>query len=153
VIDWMELNCQHCDWHTLCGPPQMLHWLKIAGMVRRDAAPEADLLPELLRSAAGRMKCPKCGQAGLSAEANQDDADDESWGMARKCAVCENPIPPERLEVFPNAELCVECQSRSDRGESTGALAYCPHCGTVMTLRQDRRGVTRYVMACPQCRR
>ncbi len=149
----MDLACQHCDWHTVCGPPQMLQWLKTADMVRRDAAPEVDLLAELLRSAAGRMKCPKCGQVGLSAEANRDDAADEDWGMARKCAVCEQPIPSERLEVFPNAELCVACQARSDRGEATGTVEYCPHCGIVMTMRQDRRGVTRYVMSCPQCRR
>lgn len=149
----MDLACQHCDWHTMCGPPQMLHWLKTAEMVRRDAAPDVELLPELLRAAAGRMKCPKCGQTGLAAEANRDNTDDEDWGMARKCAGCEEPIPAERLEVFPNAELCVECQARSDRGETSGAVDYCPHCGSVMTMRQDRRGVTRYVMACPQCRR
>jgi DNA-directed RNA polymerase subunit M/transcription elongation factor TFIIS len=131
----------------------MLQWLKSAGMVRRDAAPDLDLLPELLRSAAGRMKCPECGQVGLSAEAIPEDADDEDWGMQRQCAICDQPIPAERLEIFPNAELCVACQAKSDRGESSGAVEYCPHCGSVMTVRQDRRGVTRYVMACPQCRR
>lgn len=153
MIEWTDLACQHCDWHTLCGPPQMLQWLKSAEMVRRDASPDVDLLPELLRSAAGRMKCPKCGRTGLAAKASRDDADDEAWGMARKCANCDQPISAERLEVFPNAELCVACQSKSDRGESTGEVEYCPHCGSEMTVRQDRRGVTRYVMACPKCRR
>jgi DNA-directed RNA polymerase subunit M/transcription elongation factor TFIIS len=153
LTEWIDLGCQHCDWHSMCGPPQMLQWLKTAGMVRRDAAPDLDLLPELFRSAAGRMKCPKCGQTGLVAESNRDDTEDEAWGMARKCAICEQPIPAERLEVFPNAELCVACQAKSDRGESTGAVEYCPNCGSVMTMRQDRRGVTRYVMSCPQCRR
>lgn len=131
----------------------MLQWLKTAEMVRRDTAPDVEMLAELLRSAAPRLKCPKCGRQGLAAETNQDDADDEAWDMARKCAACRQPIPPERLKVFPNAELCVQCQAASDRGELAGPAEYCPHCGSVMTIRQDRRGVTRYVMACPQCRR
>lgn len=153
MIEWMDLACQHCDWHTICGPTQMVQWLKSADMVRRDAAPDVEFLPELVRSAAGRMKCPKCGRTGLAAEANHDDTDDEDWGMARKCVICERPIPAERLEVFPSAELCVACQAKSDRGETTGPAEYCPHCGSVMALRQDRRGLTRYVMSCPQCRR
>jgi predicted RNA-binding Zn-ribbon protein involved in translation (DUF1610 family) len=54
--------------------------------------------------------------------------------------------------VFPNADLCVACQAKSDRGEASDAPEYCPRCGNLMTLRQVRRGLTRYVMACPSCR-
>ncbi len=120
-------------------------------MVRRDTAPELELLGELFRTAAARFTCPKCQTVGLAAKAAEAE-DDEAWGMARKCAECGQPIPRERLEVFPGAELCVTCQGRSDRGEAGGALEYCPRCGSVMTLRQQRRGVTRYVMSCPTCR-
>jgi predicted RNA-binding Zn-ribbon protein involved in translation (DUF1610 family) len=130
----------------------MLRWLKSAGMVRRDTAPEPELLPELFRAAAAKFACPKCGRLGLvAADAGEDD--DEAWGMARKCVECGQPIPRERLEVFPGATLCVECQGKSDRGEPTGEAEYCPRCGSVMQLRQSGRGVTRYVMACPRCRR
>ena len=120
-------------------------------MVRRDAAPELDVLGELFRTTAVRFTCPKCQTVGLSATDAEAD-DDEAWGMARKCTECGQPIPRERLEVFPSAELCVACQGRSDRGEASGAAEYCPRCGSVMTLRPVRRGVTRYVMSCPSCR-
>ncbi len=152
VAEWIQLACQECEWSTLCGPTQMLNWLRTAGMVRRDAAPEAEHLPELLRAATTRLTCPKCQAIGLTATAAEDETNDEEWGMARKCAACDQPIPPERLEIFPRAELCVACQAKSDRGESSGPAEYCPRCGAVMTLRQVRRGMTRYVMACPSCR-
>lgn len=152
MTEWIDLACPECGWHSMCGPTQMLTWLRTAGMVRRDAVPEPELLPELLRSAAPRLTCPKCQAAGLSPTDAEDETDDEDWGMARKCAVCSQVIPRERLEIFPNADLCVACQGKSDRGETSGPAEYCPRCGNVMTLRQVRRGVTKYVMACPRCR-
>jgi predicted RNA-binding Zn-ribbon protein involved in translation (DUF1610 family) len=133
----------------------MIQWLRAIGMVRRDTAPELDLLGELFRTAAVRFTCPKCETVGLSAEpadADPEAADDEAWGMARKCDECGQPIPRERLEVFPGARLCTACQGRSDRGETSGDVEYCPKCGSVMMLRQAHRGVTRYVLSCPKCR-
>jgi predicted RNA-binding Zn-ribbon protein involved in translation (DUF1610 family) len=153
VIEWMELACPHCRWRSQCGVPQMLEHLRRADMVRRDAAPDVELLPELVRGAAPRMSCPKCQQVGLTATPVDDcEDDDEAWGQARSCAGCGQPIPPERLEIFPNTDLCVSCQGKSDQGESFDKVEYCPRCGSVMTLRQQRRGVTRYVMTCSQCR-
>jgi DNA-directed RNA polymerase subunit M/transcription elongation factor TFIIS len=129
----------------------MLAWLRTAGMVRRDAAPEPDLLPELFRSAAPRFACPQCNAVGLSVGQPVEE-DDEDWGMARKCESCHRPIARERLEVFPDTRLCVECQSATDRGDEPSDVEYCPRCGSIMTLRQSRRGLTRYVMSCPACR-
>lgn len=129
----------------------MVQWLRTVKMVRRDAAPEPDLLPELFRAAAPRFACPQCGAIGLSTGA-ADDEDDEAWGMARKCDGCGRRIARERLEVFPETRLCVDCQAKSDRGEAVAPAEYCPRCGSVMTMRQSRRGVTRYVMICPNCR-
>jgi len=146
---WMQLACPKCGWRSLCGPPQMTQWLRAIGMVRRDTAPELDVLPELFRSAAVRLTCPKCETVGLVASETEPE-DDEEWGMARACAECGQPIPRERLEIFPSADLCVRCQQKSDRGESS-ETEYCPRCGSVMTIRQSRRGVTRYVMSCPNC--
>ena len=120
-------------------------------MVRRGTAPEPDLLGELFRTAAPRFACPECGTVGLTAGDAEDD-DEEDWGMARKCEDCGRPIASERLEVFPDTRLCVLCQAKDDRGEAAGQEDYCPRCGSVMTLRQSRRGVTRYVMICPRCR-
>ncbi len=129
----------------------MLDWLRGVQMARRDAAPEPELLGELFRVAAPRFACPQCGAVGLSTTDAQDE-DDEDWGMARKCEGCGRPIARERLEVFPDTRLCVLCQAKNDRGEAAGPDEYCPRCGSVMTLSQSRRGVTRYVMTCPNCR-
>lgn len=129
----------------------MIEWLREAQMTRRGTAPEAELLGELFRAGAGRFACPQCGAVGLAVE-DAAVEDDEAWGMARKCDDCGKPIARERLEVFPDTRRCVSCQGRSDRGEATGPDEYCPKCGSVMSMRQSRRGVTRYVMSCPNCR-
>lgn len=146
-----QLVCPQCQWQSMCGPVQMLEWLREVKMARRDAAPETDLLGELFRAACARFACPGCGAVGLSV-CDPSDEDDEAWGMARKCESCGRPIARERLDVFPDTRLCVDCQARRDRGESPDPPQYCPRCGSVMTLGQSRRGVTRYVMICPNCR-
>ena len=38
--------------------------------------------------------------------------DDGSYGI---CADCQKDIPPRRLEVYPFAVLCVQCQSMADK--------------------------------------
>jgi predicted RNA-binding Zn-ribbon protein involved in translation (DUF1610 family) len=129
----------------------MLEWLRRVKMARHGAAPEAELLAELFRAAAVRFVCRKCGAVGLSVS-EADEGDDEAWGMARKCEGCGRPIARERLDVFPETRLCVECQRKIDAGETLAPAEYCPRCGSVMTLRASRRGVTRYVMACPKCK-
>lgn len=32
------------------------------------------------------------------------------------CAVCEEPIPPKRIEAVPGVQTCVECQSDLEKG-------------------------------------
>lgn len=131
----------------------MLDWLRRANMVRRDVEPKLDLLGELFRISVAKYTCPKCGAADLEVTPVPEE-NDEDWGMARACEVCGRGIARERLEVFPSTKLCVECQSRADRGELTGAAEYCPRCGNLMVVRQTRStGITRYVTACPKCRR
>jgi predicted RNA-binding Zn-ribbon protein involved in translation (DUF1610 family) len=132
----------------------MLQWLRGVRMARRDTEPDVALLAELMRSAGPRLTCPTCEATGLAVGPAEPERD-EDWQMARACESCGRPIARERLEVFPQTRLCVECQGKADRGERGGAqeVDYCPKCGSVMTLRQSRRGVTRYEMVCPQCRR
>lgn len=152
----VELACPACSWTTVCGPAAALQWLGRARMTRRDADVDPELIGELLRAAAEKLACPQCSHSPLAARpvAEEDADDDEAWGMARTCAECGKPIARERLEAFPEARLCVACQSHDERGEATGPAEYCPRCGNVMTLRQTRSaGITRYVQACPQCRR
>ena len=122
-------------------------------MVRHDVEPEPDLLGELFRVSAGKYACPKCGAVDLEVNSVPEE-NDEDWGMTRACEVCGRGIARERLEVFPSTKLCVECQTRADRGELTGAAEYCPRCGNLMVVGQSRAaGITRYVTACPKCRR
>lgn len=131
----------------------MLQWLREARQLRRGAEPEPELLSELFRAAADKFACPNCSTIGLVV-GDMPAEDDEEWGMGRACEACRKPISSERLELIPGARLCATCQGRSDRGELAGPAEYCPRCGSVMTLRQSRgAGITRYVMACPSCRR
>jgi predicted RNA-binding Zn-ribbon protein involved in translation (DUF1610 family) len=129
----------------------MVDWLRRVKMARHGVAPEPELLGELFRAAAARFVCPKCASVGLSVGA-ADAGDDEAWGMARKCEACGQPIARERLQFLPDARLCMECQRKADAGEPLSPPEYCPRCGSVMTLRQSRRGLTRYVMACSKCK-
>lgn len=132
----------------------MIEHLRAAGMLRRCGGPDADLLPELFRTAATRLACPGCGVRGLAVREPVDDADDEAWGMARRCDGCSSPIPRERLEALPDTRLCAACQAGDERGQPGGPAEYCPKCGSVMTVRQSRgAGLARYVLACPSCRR
>ncbi|MBW3599051.1 MAG: TraR/DksA C4-type zinc finger protein, partial [Planctomycetes bacterium] len=64
---------------------------------------------------------------------------------------CGNPIPPERLEVFPGATHCAACQEAAASADAD-IPDYCPRCGSIMTLRATGAGgVQRYAMKCPQC--
>lgn len=147
-----ELRCPECSWTSVCGPAAMKEWLAGVHMVRRQAEPDPELVPELFQAAAGRFTCPRCGNVGLVLQSLPEESD-ESWGMARRCEVCRKPISRERLEIFPDARLCVGCQTGSDQGQSFEAPEYCPSCGNIMVLRQSRGpGITRFVMTCNSCR-
>jgi transcription elongation factor Elf1 len=131
----------------------MTDWLLRHRLVKPASKIENDILIELFRVSSDRFTCPRCGHGGLVANVSES-LDDEAWGEARKCESCGAPIPPERLEVFPDSRLCVFCQNREERGELTGPAEYCPRCGSIMELSQSRgAGITRYIMTCRSCGR
>lgn len=149
---YLELRCPQCASVAQCGPEQLLKRLQQIGMLRRVKDPEWQLLCELAPSAAARFTCPQCEHVGLLAGAAQSD-DDDDWGLGRSCTSCSKPIPPERVELFPDAKLCAACQQSHDTGGAREEPEYCPKCGALMTVRQSRGGgITRYVMACSECR-
>jgi len=152
VPELAELACGKCHWTNACGPTAMLAWLRTVKMARRDTEPDLDVIGELFRAAAGRFQCPRCGSVGLAVRPC-DEENDEDWGMARKCEACGRPIDAQRLQVFPQTRRCVDCQARAEGGQDDGPAEYCPRCGNVMQLRPSARGVTRYTLVCPQCRR
>ncbi len=150
---YLELRCPQCSHVTQCGPEQLLLRLQQIGMLRRVKDPEWQLLCELAPSAAERLACPQCEHIGLLAGEDRAD-DDDDWGIGRSCAACGKPIPPERVELYPDAKLCATCQQSQDAGAVHDDPEYCPKCGALMTVRQTRgAGITRYVSVCSECRR
>ncbi|NOX61070.1 MAG: TraR/DksA family transcriptional regulator [Chloroflexi bacterium] len=51
------------------------------------------------------------------------------------CERCGNPIPPERLEVKPDATLCVTCQAEIERLQRRGMVAPRPRWGLDLEAR------------------
>jgi predicted RNA-binding Zn-ribbon protein involved in translation (DUF1610 family) len=144
----MELTCPSCSTVERCGYTQMLARLQGVGVMRRSKDPEPTLVRELFDSTASRFVCSNCGAAGLVARVAEDD-DWGDWGDAVCCKGCRQPIPPERLEIFPATKLCAACQQKDDSGANDDP-EYCPRCGDIMSVRL-KGGTSRYVMSCPSC--
>jgi len=144
----MELVCPACAAVERCGYSQMLMRLQGVGVMRRSKDPEPTLVRELFGSTADRFACATCERVGL--HVRQGEADDwEDWGGAVACKSCRQPIPRERLEIFPGTKLCAACQQKDDAG-ANDEPEYCPRCGNIMSVRL-KSGTSRYVMSCPTC--
>ncbi len=151
------LQCNACDWQTTCGEEEIARRLRVLGLLRRSAHPPEDLVRELLATSAEQLACDQCGKAGLAfSESKLEDDGDGDWQQAVVCEVCRKPIPLERVEIFPDARRCVECQGMADRGEEPEELEFCEKCGSLVELRVSRgAGITRYKRFCtgsPSCR-
>ena len=129
----------------------MLARLRQAGMLRREKEPDLALVRELFLATVSRFVCVECKQVGLTAGPVEEEFDDDQWGTIRNCEACGQRIPAERLELFPAANLCVACQRGAEAGQDQGPAEYCPRCGNAMVLRARRRGITEYVLVCPEC--
>ena len=129
----------------------MLSQLQAQGMLRREKNPDFQLVRELLATTAARLCCKECGSAGL--EIGDDWEDD--WTDEARCGSCQRIIPAERLEIFPEAELCSDCQSKRESGRlATDDAEYCGFCGGLMKLHARRgAGVAGYRMVCRDCGR
>ncbi|MEO8495207.1 MAG: TraR/DksA C4-type zinc finger protein [Planctomycetota bacterium] len=144
----VEVTCPSCSMVERCGYAQMLTRLQSAGVMRRSKDPEPDLVRELFKSTACRFSCSTCEHVGMTVREAQDD-DGADWGGAVACKGCRQPIPRERLEIFPGTKLCAACQKKDDSG-ANDEPEYCPRCGNIMTVRL-KNGTSRYVMSCPTC--
>jgi hypothetical protein len=150
---YRRITCASCGHTTVCGPPQLLALLRAAGKLRRALKPDWQLIALLADDSAGSLACPQCSQSGLSVWAAEDFAT-EDWPQTRTCERCRTIIPMERLELFPDARLCVACQRSAEQGRDDATPEFCPRCGALMTLKQHRgAGLTRYVSVCSECRR
>lgn len=149
----LRVICRACGFVEDESVSEMVRRLRAAGLLkaRSDASPE--VVRELFIASAARLSCGDCGAIGLTVEAAAE-LDDEAWGQARACQVCGKPIPPERLELLPDARLCIACQAKDERGDADDEREFCPRCGAVMQLVSGRgAGIARYAMRCPNCRR
>jgi hypothetical protein len=90
---------------------------------------------------------------GLTATPVEDEFDDEAWGaVVRRCTSCKQVIPAERVELFPDVTLCVQCQRVDEAGGTADTPDYCPRCGAIMTTQMHTgSGITRYRMTCSGC--
>lgn len=150
------LECMRCGWRRSCGAEELARRLRSLGLLRRASHPPDEIVSELLAANLARLKCDACGAAGLVI-GNEEACDTrDDWQQAVLCQVCNQPIPPERLDVFPAAVRCVTCQTASDRGVPQTEPEFCPKCGALLELRVSRGGgVTRYKQFCtgnPPCR-
>lgn len=150
------LRCEACSWQTSCGQQEIERRLRTLGLLRRAPHPPAELVGELLDANLARLMCDACGAAGLVFGADSDNEASDDWQQAVLCQICNQPIPPERLEVLPHVTRCVGCQDAEDRGEAAVELEFCPKCGALLELRVSRSGgLTRYKQFCtgdPPCR-
>lgn len=158
------LECHKCNWRTTCGEEELARRLRTLGLLRRSPHPPTELVSELLRVNAHRLTCDACHQTGLASVAPGDGGPldvrsrtgDDDWQQAVICQVCRTAIPPERLEIFPNATRCAKCQDVADRGAEPVPPEYCPKCGALIEIRvSSSGGITRYKQFCtgqPPCR-
>lgn len=153
-IPYFDVSCPACAWSELCGPEAVARRLSAARKLKRNSELSLAMLGELFLAAAARLPCPECAHVGLVVRRATDL--DTGWPGPRPCTACGNPIPEERLELYPGATLCAGCQGKIDRGEPVGQGDYCPRCGWPMQLRLARSGgLARYELVCskvPPCR-
>lgn len=146
-----ELQCPACGRRELLDNEVAVARLRSIGKLRRTSKPEFELVAELLNASAGALTCTDCGHVGLNAQTAEIGDD---WPAARLCSVCGKAIPPERLELLPDATRCAACQQSHEAGGDLEQPEYCPRCGAIMVLRQARgSGLARYEMVCGECRR
>jgi len=152
----IALTCPQCGWRTTCGVDQLATRLRTLGLLRRAPHPPEELVTELLKTNLSRLPCDQCAATGLQIADNDDAHPDDDWQQAVTCEVCRKPIPPERLEIFPTASRCVDCQNLADTGQEQDEPDFCPKCGALVELRVSRgSGTTRYKLFCtgnPPCR-
>lgn len=145
----LEFHCPACRHREVKDFTRTVESLRTSGMLRRVEHPEEALVMELIATSANRLRCSECGEAGLDISEAHDEFDRPE---SKNCERCGAQIPAERLEVFPDTNVCVKCQSTGEAGPSGDEPDFCPRCGGLMQMRQaGGSGLARYVMTCSDC--
>ncbi len=153
AIFFYKLRCPRCGHVEVLSRYDAQRRLQAAKKLRPGVETDEALLDELVPALLRQIKCEACHEACVEVTVQQER---DEWSDEKKCAICGKIIPVMRLALLPDAELCAECQSAIDRGESPGPAEYCKRCGRPMKLAPRRiGGLTRYVWVCtndPPCR-
>lgn len=150
-VSILTLKCPACGNLQSVSLAQMVDHLRGLGMFKRQQEPDATLVRELYAQQISLLRCEVCGQIGYG-DVSSDEVDDEPWCGGRACERCRRPISAERLEVFPDARRCTECQQAGEAEDDHGDPEYCPRCGAIMQLKlRGGSGITSYAMHCPEC--
>jgi predicted RNA-binding Zn-ribbon protein involved in translation (DUF1610 family) len=149
----VEASCGRCGFVERLDPLDLVARLRRLGMLKRGDDIEPEYLLEISAAARDRLTCSSCGRSGVLVQLAEER--DEFDAPTQPCAACGAAIPAERLELFPESELCAACQQRVDRGQTPDQHDdYCPRCGARMIVRQRRgSGIAGYELICPECRR
>jgi Prokaryotic dksA/traR C4-type zinc finger len=150
-----ELRCSQCQHTETFLFADLCNLLRDKGFLRRQAEPSHELVQEILQSCVQDGLWEPCSHCGsrrrpvTSLETKPEHEADPAWGDTIYCEVCRAPIPPERLELFPNSRQCVKCQGKVSNND----VEYCRHCGDILQMKLVSRGVTAYRSYCPSCRK
>lgn len=147
---YFQLVCPECSNQKVLSVTEMHSALIALGKMKRQQAPDLEILLEVFRTTPDTAACPDCGLSPREISAVTDDFDDLA---PRKCEHCSVIIPPERLEVFPDITTCTQCASQSNNlATEMSASDFCPRCGDLMMTAQTHRGgISRYVFKCSGC--
>jgi hypothetical protein len=154
----LELRCSQCHRSETWVFEELCNVLREKGFLRRQAEPTFELVQQIVQSCVrdGQWEpCSNCGsRRPVSSLATQPELEaDAAWGDTIYCEDCRAPIPPERLELFPNSRQCVKCQRRVENGTAPQAAEYCRFCGDLLQTKLVSRGVSSYRSYCPSCRK
>lgn len=83
--------------------------------VDEDAAPLTEM-QQVIASNRNRARAKQLEEIAAALERLDDDP--EGFGS---CEVCDEPIPPRRLELQPWARLCITCQSEKEADAAPGS--------------------------------
>lgn len=151
------LTCKQCDEKQKWDAAGRLRALQKAGHLRKVTDPKSPLVDELFTSQVSSLPCPSCKQAGYLHltwidPQEQADSEDDDWG-GRLCKSCRQPIPAERLQVIPNATLCVACQQTEVCASNCSTLSdeSCPKCGNWLHIETRRSSLRTHILRCPAC--
>ena len=147
---YFQLDCPRCSHQKVISVNEMHLALMALGKMKRQRAPDLDILLEIFRTTPNTAACPDCGHSPRAVSPLTDDFDDLA---PRTCEHCSGIIPPERLEVFPDITTCAQCADQPNTLTAhMSASDFCPRCGDLMkTVQLQRSGVSRYVFKCPEC--